>query len=117
MKDMVARQKEFKPDQKPDIYFSFGYLQGRAMEAVLEQAVKSGDLSRQGILKASEEVGTVSFDGLSGDYEYGPAAERNPPRITTIYSVDPKKPGGLSTLAYETQSEPAREFQFEKADF
>ena len=117
MKDMVARAKQFKPDQKPDYYFAFGYLQGRAMQAVLERAVKSGDLSRKGILKASEEVGTVSFDGLSGDYAYGPAAQRNPPRTTTIFEVDPDKPNGLGTLEYQTKSPAADQFTFEKADF
>jgi ABC-type branched-subunit amino acid transport system substrate-binding protein len=116
MTAMVDRAKEFKPDQDPDYYFTFGYLQGQAMTALLEKAVELGDLSHEGLMKASEELGPVSFDGLSDDYTYGPAAERNPPRTTTIYEVDPDKPFGLGTLEYQYESEAAKEYEFEKAD-
>ena len=87
--------KEFEPDQQPDYYFSFGYLQGIAMTALLEKAVELGDLSREGLMKASDELGTVSFEGLSGDYQYGPAESRNPSRMSTIYEVKPDQPFGL----------------------
>jgi len=114
--DLVSRVEEFKPDQDPDYYFSFGYLQGVAMTALLEKAVELGDLSREGLMRASEELGTVSFDGLSGDYQYGPAEERNPSRMSTIYEVDPEKPFGLGTLEYQYESEAAQSYEFEKAD-
>ena len=116
MKDMVARVKQYKPDQDPDYYFAFGYNQARAVTALLEKAVELGDLSHDGILKASEELGTVSFDGLAGDYEYGPADQRNPPRNSTIFEVDPKKPFGLGKLKYEFESDAASKFEFKKAD-
>jgi ABC-type branched-subunit amino acid transport system substrate-binding protein len=116
MTALVDRVGQFKPDQDPDYYFSFGYLQGQAMTALLEKAVELGDLSHEGLMKASEELGTVSFDGLSGDYAYGPAESRNPPRMTTIYEVDPDKPFGLGTLEYQYESDAAKEFEFEKAD-
>ncbi len=114
--DLVSRVEEFKPDQDPDYYFSFGYLQGVAMTALLEKAVELGDLSREGVMKASEEMGTVSFDGLSGDYQYGPAEERNPSRMSTIYEVDPEKPFGLGTLEYQYESDAAKTYEFQKAD-
>jgi ABC-type branched-subunit amino acid transport system substrate-binding protein len=116
MTALVDRVKEFKPDQDPDYYFSFGYLQGQAMTALLEKAVEQGDLSHEGLMKASSELGPVSFDGLSGDYTYGPAESRNPPRTTTIYEVDPDKPFGLGTLEYQYESDAAKEFEFQKAD-
>jgi ABC-type branched-subunit amino acid transport system substrate-binding protein len=115
-KDLLARVDEFKPDQDPDYYFGFGYLQGIAMTALLEKAVELGDLSREGLMKASEELGTVSFDGLSGDYQYGPAEERNPARVSTIYEVQPDKPFGLGTLEYQYESDAAKSYEFEKAD-
>ena len=89
MEQMLADIEAHKPDQEPDYYFAFGYNQARAMTALLEKAVELGDLSHEGLLKASEELGTVSFDGLTGDYEYGPADEREPPRTSTIFEVDP----------------------------
>ncbi|WP_199429065.1 ABC transporter substrate-binding protein [Qaidamihabitans albus] len=116
MKDMIDRVEQYAPEQQPDYYFAFGYNQARAMTALLEKAVERGDLSRDGLLQASQELGTVSFDGLTGDYEYGPADTRNPPRSTTLYSVDPGKPFGLATLKYDFSSEAAGKFEFKKSD-
>jgi ABC-type branched-subunit amino acid transport system substrate-binding protein len=116
MKAMVDGATKYAPDQEPDYYFAFGYNQARAMTAVLEKAVELGDLSRAGILKASKELGTVKFEGLSGDYKYGPAETRNPPRTSTIFAVDPTKPFGLKKVKYNFASDAAKEFEFEKAD-
>ena len=116
MKTMVADATKYAPDQEPDYYFAFGYNQARAVASVLEKAVELGDLSRAGILKASNELGTVRFDGLTGDYEYGPAESRNPPRSSTIFAVDPTKPFGLKKVKYNFTSDAAKEIKFEKAD-
>jgi ABC-type branched-subunit amino acid transport system substrate-binding protein len=116
MKTMVADKEKYAADQEPDYYFAFGYNQARAMTAVLEKAVEMGDLSRDGILKASGALGTVSFEGLSGDYKYGPADKRNPPRSSTVFAVDPTKPFGLKTVKYDFSSDAAKEFEFKKAD-
>lgn len=116
MADMVARVEQFAPQQQPDYYFAFGYNQARAMTALLEKAVERGDLSREGLLAASAELGTVSFDGLTGDYAYGPVEQRDPPRTSTIFAVDPGKPFGLSTVAYQITSPEAEAFVFEAAD-
>ena len=115
MAEMVKNVEELRPKQEPDYYFAFGYNQARAMTAVLEQAVKDGDLSKEGILKASKAVGTVSFEGLTGDYQYGEAADRNPPRETTLFKVNPDKPFGLETLEYQYKSDIADQFEFEAA--
>ena len=86
------------------------------MTALLEKAVDEGDLSRDGLMKALEGLGRVSFDGLTGDYQYGPAEQRNPPRTSTIFEVDPDKPFGLGTKKYNFSSSAAEEFEFQKAD-
>jgi ABC-type branched-subunit amino acid transport system substrate-binding protein len=116
MAEMVKNVEELRPKQEPDYYFAFGYNQARAMTAVLEKAVENGDLSKEGILQASKDVGTVSFDGLTGDYQYGAAEERNPPRSSTIFEVDPDKPFGLATKEYNYESEAAKKYEFQKAD-
>ncbi|MGH2838168.1 MAG: ABC transporter substrate-binding protein [Thermoleophilaceae bacterium] len=116
MEQMLADIKAHRPKQEPDYYFAFGYNQARAMVALLEKAVELGDLSHEGMLQASEELGTVSFDGLTGDYTYGPADERVPPTTSTVFEVDPKKPFGLGRLAYEYESEFAGEYEFEAAE-
>ncbi|EHR53805.1 ABC-type branched-chain amino acid transport system, periplasmic component [Saccharomonospora marina XMU15] len=116
MKDMMDRVKKYAPQQEPDYYFAFGYNQGRAMTALLEKAVERGDLSREGLLKASEELGVVSFDGLTDDYTYGPADKRNPPRSSTVFTVAPDKPFGLTAAKYNFTSDAAKKFEFTKAD-
>jgi ABC-type branched-subunit amino acid transport system substrate-binding protein len=116
MAEMVKNVEELRPEQEPDYYFAFGYNQARAMTAVLEKAVEMGDLSREGIMKAYEALGTVSFDGLTADYTYGPAEQRDPPRASTIFEVDPDKPFGLGRLEYQYESEFAKAFEFKKAE-
>ena len=110
--DMLQRLARFRPDQPPDYYFVFGYYQAWAVTQVLERAAARGDLSRAGIVAAMEDVGTLRFDGLSGDYPYGPPSERVPPVASTIFSVDPAKPLGLGALAVNLETETARRFAF-----
>ena len=112
MRRLLADIKAHRPAQEPDYYFSFGYNQARAMTALLEQAVELGDLSREGLLRASAELGTVSFGGLLGDYRYGPADKRQPPRQSTIFAVDPSKPVGLARVEYQYESPIAAEIEF-----
>lgn len=116
MKDMLDRQQRYAPNQEPDYYFAFGYNQARAVTALLEKAVQRGDLSKPGLLAASKELGTVTFDGLTGDYGYGPAESRNPPRTSTVFAVDPAKPFGLGVAKYNFVTPEAEAFEFTKAD-
>jgi len=111
MDTFIERQQQYAPNQKPDPYFVFGYLQGQALYQILQKAVKNGDLSHEGILKASNQVGTLKFDGLSGDYKYGKsAADRDPPRITAVFKVDPTQPSGLALLAPPAASAAAKKY-------
>jgi ABC-type branched-subunit amino acid transport system substrate-binding protein len=99
MKQMITDVQQFAPTQEPDTYFAFGYAQAWAMDQILTQAVKNGDLSRAGITKASNQVGTLKFDGLIGDYKYGKSAkDRNPPRVATIAKPAPGQPNGLQIV-------------------
>lgn len=112
MAEMLDRLQKYTPSQQPDIYFVFGYYQARAVTELLEKAVAMNDLSREGLLKALAQLGTVEFDGLSGDYEYGSKiGDRKPPRKTTIFRVDPNKPGGLAKVKYEYESDAAKKYE------
>jgi ABC-type branched-subunit amino acid transport system substrate-binding protein len=96
MADLITRTQQLTPSQGPDGYYGFGYYQGWAVTNLLNKAVELGDLSRAGIAKALSSLGTVSFDGLTGDYNYGTdASSRVPPRETTIFKVNPAKGNGL----------------------
>jgi ABC-type branched-subunit amino acid transport system substrate-binding protein len=113
--DLLDRLQKYQPSQQPDYYFTFGYNQARAVTALLEKAVELGDLSRKGILKALESMGTVAFEGLTGDYKYGKVADREPPRTSTVYKINPAKPIGIEKVKYNFTSEAAKKFEFEAA--
>lgn len=115
MAELVRIKDTYAPDQQPDIYFNFGYIQAKAVHQLLEKAVEQGDLSREGILSALENLGTLTYGGLSGDYEYGPADERVPPTTSTIFKVDPTSPTGISAVegAEGIEAPFAKDFEFE----
>jgi ABC-type branched-subunit amino acid transport system substrate-binding protein len=114
MAELVRIKDTYAPDQQPDVYFNFGYVQAKAVTALLEKAVEMGDLSHDGILKALDNLGTVSFDGLLGDYTYGPVDDRVPPTNSSIFKVDPASPTGLSLVegAYHVEAPFAKDFEF-----
>jgi len=114
MAELIRIKDTYAPDQEADVYFNFGYIQAKAVTALLEKAVELGDLSHEGILAASEELGTVSFDGLLGDYTYGPADERVPPTTSSIFMVDPESPTGLTLVegAQDIEADFAKDFEF-----
>jgi hypothetical protein len=113
MKEMVADVAKFRPEQKPDNYFTFGYAQMRAVVALLEKAVEMGDLSREGVLAASKELGTVKFGGLLGDYAYGEVEDREPPKAATVFKVNAAVPGGLEAIKKNFTSDAAKKFVLE----
>jgi ABC-type branched-subunit amino acid transport system substrate-binding protein len=97
----------YAPDQVPDLLFPYGYVEGIVTTAILEKAVELGDLSRAGILEASQQVGEVDLLGLQGSFLYGAADERTAPTSGSIFSIDPAKPTGLSVLATDYTSDAA----------
>ncbi len=114
MKQMLDALERHMPEQKPDLWFAYGYAQSWLAHRVLEEAVARGDLSRSGIFSASQSLGTVDFGGLVGAYTYGDGPDqRDPPRASTLFAVDPTAPGGLTLIA-QIQSEVAIRFSFEK---
>ncbi len=113
MKQLLDDTQKYAPDQKPDQYYAFGYAQSWAMDQILEQAVKNGDLSKAGIQKALKQVGTLKFQNLVGDYLYGSSAgSRNPPRDSTIFKVVNGKPVGLDILVPSFVSPTAKALKF-----
>ena len=110
MKEMIADIKTYKPDQKPDVYFTFGYSQAKAVHQLLEAAVENGDLSRQGIVDALSEL-EVDFGGLLDDYTYGEAADRDPSRSSTMFKVTSNAATGYLEKVATDESDAAKEFE------
>ena len=115
MTSMVAALEQYGDGQEPDTYFAFGYAQAQATHQVLEAAVENGDLSHEGILEAMESIDVFEYGGLFGDYEWGAAEDRNPPRATTISAVDIEgSPTGLTPVVTEYESEAAAAYEFDE---
>jgi ABC-type branched-subunit amino acid transport system substrate-binding protein len=111
MKDALEAVAQYAPDQQPDGYFLAGWSAAASVGALLEQAVKAGDLSRTGILTALEAMGPVSNGGW-GEYRYGPIGTREPPRANTIFRVNPAAPFGLDLEARSVSVPAAQSYQF-----
>jgi hypothetical protein len=102
----VADQKQYAPDQPPSIYFALAYSQGMVVEQILRKAIESGDLSREGILAAKENLGEVDLGGITPTVTYTP--EGGPPsRSTLITEIDPDVPGFLRVVETGHSSEVA----------
>ena len=115
MREMLAAKDKYRPEQKPDLYFGAGWVIAAGTHALLEKAVASGDLSRGGLLRAMEGMGTVPF-GLVGDYRYGPVNDRQPPTLSTIFRVNAAKAVGLEALASGYGSPIAAKFAYTRKE-
>jgi ABC-type branched-subunit amino acid transport system substrate-binding protein len=96
MVELVRIKAAYAPSLPPDPWFTLGYLQAEAITLVLEKAVALGDLSHDGILKASRLLGKTTLYEVGGSFSYGPPASRVPPTVSTISKVDPTNPTGLA---------------------
>lgn len=115
MKQYMEIHDKYAADVAPgDQYFGFGFNAARAVTALLEKAVELGDLSRDGILEAINALGDVSFEGMLGDYTYGPPAKRRPPTASTIFKIDPAKPNGLDIVKADYEASSAKAFKFDE---
>lgn len=114
MAQFLKVRSTYAPSQIPDGYYMYGYAQSEVEAAVLRKAISSGDLSRKGILRAKEHLGTFSFGGLIPDATYTPA---NGPatRMTDIGAVDLTSPGFVHIAAPYMESTVAKNMSFAAA--
>ena len=114
MAEMLDNIQKYAPDQKPDGYFQFGYAEAKVTYAILKKAIANGDLTRDGLLKAFNELGTVSLGGLFGaDAKYGSSPDqRVPTRDSTVYGIDPSVPGNLKSMSGDFTSSCAAKSSF-----
>jgi hypothetical protein len=98
MQQLVADHDRYSAKTPPSIYFTLAYAQGQVQAAILKKAIQSGNLTRDGILKAKENLGTVDLGGIAPSVNYTP--QPGPPtRKSLITRIDPTVPGFLATVA------------------
>lgn len=112
MAELVRIQETYAPDQEPDVYFNFGYVESKAVHQLLEQAVENGDLSHEGIIEALNSIDAFEYEGLLGDYGWGAPEDRDPPRANSIFRPNPAKPIGLELVVQEHEAPFAADFEF-----
>ena len=110
VQELMDRLQRYRPQQEPDYYFSFGNYQAVAVQQVLEKAVANGDLSRDGIVEAMNSIDVLDFGGIIGDYTYGPPEDRDPPRVSSVFEIDPAKPFALGALKVNFSSDAAKAY-------
>ena len=100
--ELIAADHRFWTEN-PDVGLTYGYVQGRVIEAVLEKAVALGDLSHQGLLNASRQIGTVDTLGLTSPIDYSQATRLANGR-TTIFAVDGSYQNAIKVLSRDYTS-------------
>ncbi len=106
MRQLVADHDRYSGKLPPSIYFTLAYAQGEVEAAILRKAIQSGNLTRQGILTAKQQLGTVDLGGIAPNVSYGP--QPGPPtRQSLIARIDPKVPGFLKAVATDHGSKVA----------
>lgn len=99
MTKMLEDVKKYKPDQVPNGFFVFGYTQASVVSKLLEQAVKNGDLSREGMYRAFTELKDIDTGGLLPKLSYGPTPnDRVPSRQSRVYVVDNDAPAKTKAI-------------------
>lgn len=109
---LVADVKKYAPTAQPTNLIQWGYTCGMATQQVLEQAVKDGSLTHDGVLKAVSEIKKLAFGGIIPDYDYGTSPEtRVAPSTVSLLKVDPSAPGALGTIDATYSSDAAKNYK------
>ena len=97
MSQFLQVQQQYSPNQPPDGYYMYGYCLAVMEKDLLQKAISSGNLTRQGILQAKLNLGPVDFGGLIPSANYttslGPAD-----RQTDIAQVSATSPAFLKII-------------------
>jgi ABC-type branched-subunit amino acid transport system substrate-binding protein len=106
MKQLVADHQQYSAKLPPSVYFTLAYAQGQVQAAILRKAIQGGNLTRDGILEAKRNLGTVDLRGIAPNVNYEP--QPGPPtRKSLITRIDPSVPGFLKAVAADHGSQVA----------
>jgi ABC-type branched-subunit amino acid transport system substrate-binding protein len=114
MAEMLSNIQKYAPSQQPDGYFQFGYAEAKVTYAILKKAADSGDLTRAGLLKAFNSLGSVDLGGLFGaTAHYGASPnDRVPTRDNSVYGIDTTIPNNFKNLSGDFTGTCATKSQF-----
>jgi ABC-type branched-subunit amino acid transport system substrate-binding protein len=97
MKQVVADHDKYEPGAPPSIYFALAHAGAKVQAEILRKAIKDGDLSRDGIFKAKQNLGEVDLGGVSPSPTYD--EDGGPPSTKTLITrIDPSVDGFLKPV-------------------
>lgn len=98
MRNLEAAKAEFAPEQPPDNSFQYGYLQALVLHGIIEQAVADGDLTPEGLVRASTRIVDLDTQGFTTPVSFGVEPEdRIPYRESQMCAVD-DSPGNFTPI-------------------
>jgi ABC-type branched-subunit amino acid transport system substrate-binding protein len=102
--------REALGDVQPNEFYTSGWFWSYPLKAALEAAAENGDLTREGLREAAENLESVDFEGVlpEGSSNYAGGANEAASRATFISSIDPEASTGLS-LVEEAYTGPTAE--------
>ena len=86
MEELVTAMSEAKPDLPVSDVYILGWTEAQVTRAILDKAAENGDMTREGIVAAANEV-EVSFDGLAPDQTWAGDPNDYIVRESYIYDV------------------------------
>jgi ABC-type branched-subunit amino acid transport system substrate-binding protein len=111
MAEFLADHDKYAATQAPDAYYMYGYCFAKVEAAIIKKAIEANDLSRNGLLNAKLNLGTVDFGGLIPAVTYTPAL--GPASTSTVISkVDPTVPGFLKVTQPAFEGDAAKALTF-----
>ncbi len=102
----------------PNDGYTSGWVWSYPLKAALEKAVKDGDLTRDGLLKAVKSLSSVDYEGMlpSGAGNFAAGADGQV-RVTAIYKPDPAAPTGVSQVKDLFVGPTAKAYKLDKPCF
>jgi len=111
----------FDPDAPPYEYYLEGVLEARLLEAILNAAYDSGDMTRAGVLAAAKSLESMSWDGLAPDQSFVGDPNDIVQRVVNIVrpsAADLEAGGsGLALVEADYTSDIAAAYQFDETCF
>ncbi|MGH8902169.1 MAG: ABC transporter substrate-binding protein [Egibacteraceae bacterium] len=100
----------------PNDGYTSGWIWSYPLKAALEQAVRSRDLTREGLLEAIEQINAVDYEGMlpagAGHFAGEPNDEAF--RANLVNKPDPSSPTGLTKVKDFFTGPTAQRYQFSK---
>lgn len=98
-----------KYTDKPNDSVTMGYIAGRVWGDVLEEACKNKDLSRDGLMKAKNNV-TIDTEGLTGKLDFSKPGDVSS-RMSLVEIPDASAEGGLKLVQELKESKEAKSYK------